>query len=449
MSIVGMVARERARKIRLVVLDVDGVLTDGGLEYTDAGESSKRFHVHDGLGIRLLIDAGIEVAVVSARQGAPLMRRLADLGITRALTGKRDKEYALRDLMSELELERSEVCFIGDDLLDLPALSLAGLAVAVGDAHWSAREAAHLVTEARGGKGAVREVADLILDVQFGLAQAYQRQLDMEQKRVRQSRPPGEPAKFGVIIPARYASSRLPGKPLRDLVGKPMIVRVLENAEQSGAEFVWVATDDQRIFEAVEAVGGTAVMTSDRHTTGTDRLAEVVDARGIPDDTIVVNVQGDEPLLDAKYVHAVAQALENDPSSGIATLATPIRVPGELFDPNVVKVVLRGSGHAQYFSRAPIPWNREAFHEGKPLVMPPDSSFLRHVGLYAYRASTLRRLTKTPPSPTEIAEKLEQLRALWVGINLSVIVVDEPPGIGVDTEEDLARVATLIRERMR
>jgi 3-deoxy-manno-octulosonate cytidylyltransferase (CMP-KDO synthetase) len=187
-------------------------------------------------------------------------------------------------------------------------------------------------------------------------------------------------------------------------------------------------------------------MTSDRHTTGTDRLAEVVEQRQIPDDTIVVNVQGDEPLLDAKYVHAVADALQREPSVGIATLATPILQFGELFDPNVVKVVMNGSGHAQYFSRAVVPWNRDEFRAGTPCAVPSDTAYLRHVGLYAYRARTLRRLTAAPPSPTETAEKLEQLRALWLGIGIHVTVVKEPPGLGVDTEEDLVRVTALMRQ---
>jgi 3-deoxy-manno-octulosonate cytidylyltransferase (CMP-KDO synthetase) len=234
----------------------------------------------------------------------------------------------------------------------------------------------------------------------------------------------GSSPTFGVVIPARFASQRLPGKPLRDLGGKPMIVRVLENARQSAAGWVVVATDDQRIADAVTAAGGEAVLTSPEHASGTDRLAEVARRKELAPETIVVNVQGDEPLLDPKYVELVARALEANPSAGIATLATPIRDPGVIANPNVVKVVSDRSGMALYFSRAPLPWQGEA---------------LRHVGLYAYRARTLAELSAQPPVMLETAERLEQLRALWLGIPIHVSVVADPPGHGVDTEEDLER----------
>ena len=253
---------------------------------------------------------------------------------------------------------------------------------------------------------------------------------------------------FGIIIPARFGSSRLPGKPLRDLAGRPMIQWVYENAQRAGAGFVWVATDDERIAHAVQGFGGEAILTSTDHATGGDRLAEVVRSRKVPDETIVVNVQGDEPLLDAKYVRLVADALGENPAAGIATLATPIATPAELFNPNVVKVVLDDAGSARYFSRAPLPWARDAFAAGQPEALPENVPFLRHVGLYAYRAGALTALSKLPQPPVERAESLEQLRALHAGIRIHVSVVSEAPPHGVDTEEDLVRVADLVSQTL-
>jgi 3-deoxy-manno-octulosonate cytidylyltransferase (CMP-KDO synthetase) len=251
---------------------------------------------------------------------------------------------------------------------------------------------------------------------------------------------------FGVIIPARFASSRLPGKPLRDLAGKPMIVRAWQNALKTGAAFVLVATDDLRIARVVEAAGGEAILTSPDHASGTDRLAEVVCRRGIADETIVVNVQGDEPLLDASLVRRVADALAQRPRAGISTLATPIRDATDLFDPNVVKVVVDSAGMALMFSRAPVPWVRDLFNAKAPCSkLPPDADFLRHIGLYAYTVGTLKRIGATPPVALEKAECLEQLRALWLEIGIHVTVAQEPPARGVDTEADLRRAAEVLR----
>ncbi len=245
---------------------------------------------------------------------------------------------------------------------------------------------------------------------------------------------------FGIIIPARFCSSRLPGKPLLELEGKPLIVRVLENAQRARARFVWVATDDERIREVVHSVGGEAVMTRSDHASGSDRLAELIERRCLPDRTIVVNVQGDEPSLDPEHVWSVARALVQHPAAGIATLATPISEARELFEPNVVKVVTNAHGMALSFSRAPIPWVRGHFASGRvPDVLPPGVEFLRHVGLYAYTASTLRLLAKSAPVALEQAESLEQLRALWLGIGIHVTVTHDPPAPGIDTEADLER----------
>lgn len=247
---------------------------------------------------------------------------------------------------------------------------------------------------------------------------------------------------FHVVIPARYASTRLPGKPLLDIGGKTMIQRVVERACASGADEVLVATDDARIAAAVHDPRrpgrGIAVMTDTSLPSGTDRVAAVAAARGWSDDTLVVNVQGDEPFLPPSLVGQAAELLERDPAAGIATLAAPIESLEEFMDPNVVKVVTAQDGAALYFSRAPIPWSRE----GAPAGLASQREFagtMRHVGLYAYRAGVLRRITRLPPSALEQLEKLEQLRALEHGIRIVVGTCIERPAPGVDTAADLER----------
>ncbi len=264
------------------------------------------------------------------------------------------------------------------------------------------------------------------------------------------ARDPGDDAPFSVVIPARYGSTRLPGKPLRDLAGRPVIAWVCDAAKTSGATWVCVATDDTRIAEVVQREGVEAVLTSTSHTTGTDRLSEVAQLRGLLDEEIAVNVQGDEPLLPPELIRLVARALAQHPDAGLATVATPIRTPQELFNPNVVKVVLDNAHFASYFSRAPIPWVRGDFNLASiPERLPSGPTFLRHVGLYAYRVGTLKRLTSVAPTTHETAESLEQLRALALGVRIHVSVVNEPPGHGIDTAEDLAQVAAQLNARTR
>jgi 3-deoxy-manno-octulosonate cytidylyltransferase (CMP-KDO synthetase) len=247
---------------------------------------------------------------------------------------------------------------------------------------------------------------------------------------------------FGVIVPARYASTRLPGKPLIDLGGKPMVVRVLEIAARAGAAFSIVATDDQRIADAVAAAGGEVMLTSPEHATGTDRLAEVARRKDLDPSLVVVNLQGDEPGLPAALVELVARTLQRSPEASLATLATPLSQRSEVFDPNIVKVVTDRAGRALYFSRAPIPWQRGVFDGGAngPL---PAGPYLRHIGLYAYRVSTLLTLSATPTTALEQAESLEQLRALWLGMTIQVALAEALPSGGVDTPEDAARVQKL------
>jgi 3-deoxy-manno-octulosonate cytidylyltransferase (CMP-KDO synthetase) len=248
--------------------------------------------------------------------------------------------------------------------------------------------------------------------------------------------------RFHVVIPARYASTRLPGKPLLGIAGRPMIQHVVERACASGADEVLVATDDARIAAAVSDPrrpgAAIAVMTDAALPSGTDRVAAVAIARGWSDATLVVNVQGDEPFLPCALVDQVAALLERDASAGIATLATPVASLRDFMDPNVVKVVVSGDGGALYFSRAPIPWSRD----GAPSGIASQRDFegaLRHVGLYAYRVGVLRRITALTPSPLEQREKLEQLRALENGVRIAVGECVESPLPGVDTPDDLER----------
>ena len=247
---------------------------------------------------------------------------------------------------------------------------------------------------------------------------------------------------FTVIIPARYASTRLPGKPLADIAGKPMVVRVALRAQQAGADRVVVATDDARIKAAVESHGIAVCLTRADHPTGTDRLAEAAQLLGLHDDAIVVNVQGDEPLLSPALIRAMADVLDAHPDAAIATACHAIEDAAEAFNPNVVKVVLDHRRYALYFSRATIPWAREAF-AGDHAAIPEGLPIYRHYGLYAYRARFLRVYPTLAPAAIERFEALEQLRALWHGFRVVVEVTAGTPAPGVDTQEDLERVRAL------
>ncbi len=244
---------------------------------------------------------------------------------------------------------------------------------------------------------------------------------------------------FTVIIPARLKSSRLPDKPLADICGEPMVVRTARRAALSGADRTIVAVDDRAVLDVVEAAGFEAVLTRADHPTGTDRLSEVVERLGLADDEIVVNLQGDEPVMPPYVLEQVAAVLEAHPESQMATAAHPITDIESFMNPNVVKVVLDAEGHAITFSRAPVPWPRDAFREDKT-KLPENLSALHHIGLYAYRAGFLRRFPTLEQAPLEKTESLEQLRALYYGDRISVMVLDEALPAGVDTAEDLERV---------
>ncbi|MSP27533.1 MAG: 3-deoxy-manno-octulosonate cytidylyltransferase [Methylococcales bacterium] len=244
-------------------------------------------------------------------------------------------------------------------------------------------------------------------------------------------------ATFKVVIPARYASTRLHGKPLLNIAGKPMIAHVCERASAAGAEEMVVATDDRRIFDTVSELGIKAVMTSPDHQSGTARIAEVAGICGWSDNDIIVNLQGDEPLIPPAYIRAVAFALAGQSQAGIATLAAKILDSEEIFNPNAVKVVLDKNNYALYFSRASIPHCRDADVRG-------STTYLRHIGMYAYTVAFLNRYCSWQASPLEAIESLEQLRILWHGDKVLVKVVDKTPAAGVDTHEDLLRVERVL-----
>jgi 3-deoxy-manno-octulosonate cytidylyltransferase (CMP-KDO synthetase) len=250
-------------------------------------------------------------------------------------------------------------------------------------------------------------------------------------------------APFKVVIPARYGSSRLPGKPLLTIAGKPMIAHVCDRALEAGADAVVVATDDERIREVVSRLGINVVMTRTDHNSGTERITEVAERQGWCASDIIVNLQGDEPLIAPASISAAAAALAGQERAGIATLAAPINKADDIFNPNAVKVVLDKNGYALYFSRAPIPWERDAFGTdgGQPSTL---TGYWRHIGMYAYRVDFLKRYCRWSISPLEKVEALEQLRILWHGESIAVTTIDEIPPAGIDTAEDLQRVERLL-----
>lgn len=252
---------------------------------------------------------------------------------------------------------------------------------------------------------------------------------------------------YNIVIPARHGSSRLPGKPLLDIAGRPMIVHVCQRALEAGADEVVVATDDPRIVEAVVELPVRAQLTRPEHNNGAERIAEVADTLGWDDDRLIVNLQGDEPLMQPSLIGRLAHALAGQDRAKVATLAAPIEHRAEAFNANAVKVVTDREGYALYFSRAPIPWHRATFAESDAAHLPEHYPWLRHIGIYAYTAGFLRRYVSWPPSDLENVEALEQLRILWQGERILVLPVEQAPEAGVDTEEDLARVRTRLGHR--
>lgn len=251
---------------------------------------------------------------------------------------------------------------------------------------------------------------------------------------------------FKVVIPARYASSRLPGKPLLEIAGKPMIQQVHSRAMESGAEQVVVATDDSRIADCVRAFGGEVCMTATHHRSGTDRIAEVIRNYGWQPDDIVVNLQGDEPAMPSALLLQVAEDMATHADAVMTTLSACLSNKEQLFDPNVVKLVTDAKGYALYFSRAPIPWDRDQFAVQNEI--PSEvTGYYRHIGLYAYRAGFLERFVAWAPAPLEVVESLEQLRVLWHGERIHVSEAAVMPGQGVDTQHDLELVNRQFNQR--
>ena len=248
---------------------------------------------------------------------------------------------------------------------------------------------------------------------------------------------------FVVVIPARYGSTRLPGKPLAEIGGKPMVVHVADRARASGAAEVIIATDHEGIAAACARHGHQALLTRADHASGTDRIAEITAQRGYPGERIVVNVQGDEPLIEPGLIRSVAQQLAAHPDAAIATAGCPLTDAAQFVDPNIVKVVLDCNGYALYFSRATIPYARDAF-AGGITRLPGELPAYRHIGIYAYRAAFLASYARLAPAAIEQFEALEQLRALWHGHRISVAITAAAPPAGVDTAEDLERVKTLL-----
>jgi len=247
---------------------------------------------------------------------------------------------------------------------------------------------------------------------------------------------------FKVVIPARLGSTRLPNKVLREVHGKPVVRHVWEAARMSGAEEVVVATDSQQVLDACRSFGADARMTEATHNSGTDRVNEIARQAGWPANTIVVNLQGDEPLMPADLVRQAAQLLADDAEAHIASLCHPLHALEEWLNPNIVKLVMDRRGYALYFSRAPIPWKRDGSSREQPRM--PEGLAFRHIGLYAYRVAALAEFSELPPAPLEDCEALEQLRALTHGFRIKMGVTHNPPPRGVDTEEDLQAVIALL-----
>lgn len=251
---------------------------------------------------------------------------------------------------------------------------------------------------------------------------------------------------FHAIIPARYASVRLPGKALRLLAGKPMVQHVYERAEQSGAASVTVATDDQRIADAVEKFGGAVCMTDAKHHSGTERIAEAVTLLKLPQDALVVNVQGDEPLIPPQIIQQVARNLAQNKEAAMATLCAPIIESADVFNSNVVKVLRDHQDFALYFSRAPMPWNRDLFQDQQRNIPDVEQHYFRHIGIYAYRVNFIHEYLAWTPSPFEHIECLEQLRTLWHGKKIHVALAEAIPPQDINSEEDLQAVLKLLEQ---
>ena len=396
-----------------MILDVDGVLTDGGLYYGGQDQALRRFHIQDGQGLKALQQEGIQVAIVTSHCSESVSRRTQELGIVDVHQGVSDKLAEVTEIIGKLELQWSAVAYVGDDIVDLPVMTLVGLPIAVANAVDEVKRVSKYVTRRPGGEGAVREVCDMLLRMAAGKNRAVG------------------------VIPARYDSSRFPGKPLASINGKPMIYHVYERARASCLDDVVVATDDSRILEACQALGCHVRLTSSSHRSGTERVAEIARESSAG---IWINIQGDEPLMAPGLIDDLISMLVEDPFVEMATARRLITEGQDVGNPNVVKVVVDDNGNALYFSRAAIPHDCIRGHHEARNAYP---QYYRHVGIYGYRRAVLLQLAALTPTPLELAEGLEQLRALEHGIRIKVIDTDYS-GIEVNTPEDLRRAERVL-----
>ncbi len=382
---------------KLVISDVDGVLTDSKINISQDGEIFKSFNVKDGYGIaRWKQQSGHEFVIITSRSSQSVINRASELGIDEVHQGVKDKKRKIKQVISDFGFDPEDTVYIGDDLTDLPAMETVGIACCPADAAREIKKESFYVSEYNGGDGAVRDILE---------------HLETTSQTV-----------LGVI-PARYGSTRLPGKPLVKIAGKPMIQHVYERASDAALlDKLVVATDDNRIVETVESIGGTAIMTDPNHSTGTDRVAEVAESVGAD---FTINIQGDEPLINSCVIDAVVKALqENSPQ--IATPISPIEDETLLDDENTVKVVTDTDGKALYFSRSRIPFSGGT------------GTTKKHIGLYGFKTELLLNYINME-SQLESTEDLEQLRLLENGYKIQTVETDYDSK-EVNVESDIAMV---------
>ncbi|MBO4247101.1 3-deoxy-manno-octulosonate cytidylyltransferase [Halomicrobium sp. IBSBa] len=388
--------------VELVISDVDGVLTEGSIQIGPDGELFKTFDVKDGQGITSWLDDGGDFVIITGRESQIVEYRAAELGIEEVYQSVSDKLSKVENVANQKEVSLDNIAYIGDDISDLELLKAVGISCCPADAAPEVRDVCDYISGRNGGDRAVRDILDYL---------RYRKQSVLG------------------VIPARYGSTRLPGKPLVDLAGKPMIQHVYERASQAELlDGIVVATDDKRILEAVEDIGGTAVMTDSDHSTGTDRVAAVAGEHGLD---VTVNIQGDEPLIDPAIIDATIEALLNS-TVGVATPISTIKDESLLNDENTVKVVRQTDGKALYFSRSLIPSKGNVGKTHK------------HIGLYAFKTDLLLEYVDMD-STLEAQEDLEQLRLLEHGYDIQTIQVDYDPK-EVNVEADIERVERILEQ---
>ncbi len=394
------------KNIKLLALDVDGILTDGSLHYTESGEIRKSFNAHDGMGIMKLIERGFPVAMITLDYSKAALYRAKRLGVKDIYINCENKVGALEEVCKKYGIGFEDVAYMGDDLGDVKVMREVGLPITVPRSAEEIKNIAHFVTASHGGHGAVREICNLLMKSQ-----------DDNWRTVG-------------IIPARYQSQRLPGKALLDLGGLPLIVRAYKQAEKANLDDIFIATDDKRIRETCQAHGCKVIMTSADHVCGTERCAEAI--KDLSAD-FIINIQGDEAFIAPELIDAIAQEFRSNPTLEMISARCRLDDPDKISDSNTVKLVCNSDNQALYFSRSPIPFGS------------PDA-FYKHIGIYGYKRSTLEQLAALPPSTLEKAEGLEQLRALENGIDIQMIdsAKDCP---SINTIDDLQKARDMLKNR--